>query len=270
MTFFSTLSMSELGTFLRVIQDSLAVRRHQDLFQWLHEDMQQFLPHDILITAWGDFSLGLVHLDVVSYLPGIRTTEVDHLELQPFLFDAFAKWMDSERMPIAFPLSAESLAAAEADESDFGKALGQMRSALVQGIKDERGRHDCLYVALSTQPRFEENAIQAMELLLPYIDAALRQVAHLPVQYPPALAPQTVASSNGAMQEDCEHGLSQREVEIMRWVCLGKTNHEVGTILDISAFTVKNHLQRIFRKLDVINRAQAVARVEKLRLGAHG
>jgi DNA-binding CsgD family transcriptional regulator len=44
----------------------------------------------------------------------------------------------------------------------------------------------------------------------------------------------------------------------------GKTNFEIGMILDISAFTVKNHLQRIFRKLDVVNRAQAVAKLSKM------
>jgi DNA-binding CsgD family transcriptional regulator len=46
---------------------------------------------------------------------------------------------------------------------------------------------------------------------------------------------------------------------IMQWVRAGKTNAEIGMILDISAFTVKNHLQRIFKKLNVFNRAQAVA-----------
>jgi len=37
--------------------------------------------------------------------------------------------------------------------------------------------------------------------------------------------------------------------------------------LDISAFTVKNHVQRIFKKLDVVNRAQAVAKMEAMRSG---
>ena len=51
----------------------------------------------------------------------------------------------------------------------------------------------------------------------------------------------------------------------MDWVRLGKTNLEIGMILDISAFTVKNHMQRIFKKLDVLNRAQAVAKVDTYR-----
>jgi DNA-binding CsgD family transcriptional regulator len=47
----------------------------------------------------------------------------------------------------------------------------------------------------------------------------------------------------------------------MEWVGKGKTNSEIGMILNISPFTVKNHLQRIFKKLDVMNRAQAVAQI---------
>ena len=48
----------------------------------------------------------------------------------------------------------------------------------------------------------------------------------------------------------------------MEWVRMGKTNQEIGMILNISAFTVKNHLQRIFKKLDAMNRAQAVGLIE--------
>ena len=64
-----------------------------------------------------------------------------------------------------------------------------------------------------------------------------------------------------AFSRDGQSGLSQREIEIMEWVRIGKTNYEIGMILNISAFTVKNHLQRIFKKLDVTNRAQAVERL---------
>ena len=59
-------------------------------------------------------------------------------------------------------------------------------------------------------------------------------------------------------------GLSEREIEILEWVRNGKTNIEIGMILHISANTVKNHLQRIFRKINVSNRAQAVGKLEEI------
>ena len=57
-----------------------------------------------------------------------------------------------------------------------------------------------------------------------------------------------------------DYDLSARESEILAWVALGKTNPEIGSILGISTFTVKNHVQRILKKLDVTNRTQAVGK----------
>ena len=71
----------------------------------------------------------------------------------------------------------------------------------------------------------------------------------------------SAATPQSASVDDESTRLSERETEIMHWVGNGKTNHEIGMILGISQFTVKNHLQRIFRKIDVRNRAQAVTRI---------
>ena len=60
--------------------------------------------------------------------------------------------------------------------------------------------------------------------------------------------------------------ITPREVEILGWIRNGKSNEEIGRILDISPLTVKNHVQKILRKLNVQNRAQAVARGIALRL----
>lgn len=57
-----------------------------------------------------------------------------------------------------------------------------------------------------------------------------------------------------------QHGLSKREIEIMHCLKVGKSNQEIASILKICTCTVKNHLQRIFRKLLVINRTHAVAK----------
>ncbi len=53
--------------------------------------------------------------------------------------------------------------------------------------------------------------------------------------------------------------LSTREAEIMDLVAQGLTNQQVARHLFLSEKTVKNHINRIFAKLGVVNRAQAMA-----------
>jgi len=44
--------------------------------------------------------------------------------------------------------------------------------------------------------------------------------------------------------------LTSREQEILRWIHLGKSNIEIGTILEISPLTVKNHVQKISAQVE--------------------
>jgi len=56
-------------------------------------------------------------------------------------------------------------------------------------------------------------------------------------------------------------GLTGREQEILQLLCSGKANSEIAQQLNISENTVKNHMQRVFAKLNVKTRAQAVVKV---------
>ncbi len=55
------------------------------------------------------------------------------------------------------------------------------------------------------------------------------------------------------------HGLSARELEVLRLVAAGKTNREIATKLVVSEHTVARHLQNIFAKLGVTSRTAATA-----------
>lgn len=60
--------------------------------------------------------------------------------------------------------------------------------------------------------------------------------------------------------------LSAREVEALRLVADGRTNSQIAAALFIGQATVKTHLQHIFAKLDVPDRAAAVAAGHRLHL----
>jgi LuxR family quorum-sensing system transcriptional regulator SolR len=62
------------------------------------------------------------------------------------------------------------------------------------------------------------------------------------------------------------NNLTFREKEVLQWVVQGKTSWEVGRILSMSERTVKFHLQNIYTKLNVVNRAQAVSMASRLQL----
>ncbi len=57
------------------------------------------------------------------------------------------------------------------------------------------------------------------------------------------------------------HGLTSREMEILRIMSQGLKNKEIGEKLGISEKTVKTHLNRIFRKLGVNSRSKAILTV---------
>jgi DNA-binding CsgD family transcriptional regulator len=62
-----------------------------------------------------------------------------------------------------------------------------------------------------------------------------------------------------------EHGprhrtLSRRQAEVLSWVARGKTNDQIGAVLDVSPRTIQKHLEHVFEKLGVETRTAAVMR----------
>ena len=265
MTILKNLPVDDMNMLLHVVQQSFSFRQHYQLFSWLQDDVQQFVAHDIVIAAWGDFRSGEITFDIVSPLPGIRTSNFDNKTVLAFIAPLFARWHECGHAPYAIR-SENGFSAAEISNPMTKDIMSRMRCCLVHGIKDQRGRHDCIYALLGPAELGSDRSKLTLRFLLPYIDTVFRQVTHLPEQQlnhcsvTPALEPELLEGSH------C--GISHREREIMNWVCRGKTNHEIGMILNISPYTVKNHLQRIFKKLDVMNRAQAAAKIDMVHFHA--
>ena len=247
------LTGEEADRFLRIVAGSLSITRHYQLLLWLNGELQQFVPHEILISAWGDFARWNLKLDLVSRLPGVRTAQLMRCPIDGLLKRLHSQWVEAGRQPLLV----------KADELDGTRpascscyvhsALSRMRCVLVHGVRDARGGHESLYIALGTESfargRSRERFVSLVDLVTAQIDFAFRQLAPYPLE------------ESGAEGEDGEQlDLSSREQEIIDWVCRGGTNAEIATALEISPFTVKNHVQRIFRKIGVSNRTQAAAK----------
>ncbi len=77
----------------------------------------------------------------------------------------------------------------------------------------------------------------------------------------PGRAPERPAAAGGLVEP-----LSPRELEVLRLMALGRTNQEIARELVVAPGTIKAHAASIYRKLDVANRTEAVARARQLNM----
>ncbi len=253
-----TLSAEHLDRYYRIITEGNSIRRHNELLSWLQGELQHFLPHDILIAVWGDFKASKISYDIVSALPGVRTEYSSPDTLLPLLHRWFNHWVELGKIPYTVGVGDKGFLLNRGElECPLDEALQSMKSALVHGLTNERSNHDCLYILFSAGRKLHES-IGEMHVLLPYLDTTFCRITPLVRSQASTLSQAVQFNEN---DENAYWNLSKREIEIMSWVKMGKTNIEIASILDISVFTVKNHLRHVFKTLKVANRMQAATKV---------
>jgi LuxR family maltose regulon positive regulatory protein len=101
---------------------------------------------------------------------------------------------------------------------------------------------------------------------LAHADAgSLRNYAiHLLSQFDAEPRVVTAAQEKASPASDLVEPLSQRELEVLHLIALGKTNRQIAQHLILASGTVKAHTSSIYRKLEVTNRTEAVARARQL------
>jgi transcriptional regulator EpsA len=275
----------EADSLLSLFQGALAARSQLGWSRWLQVEMHKYLPHDAVIAAWGDFKAGVLAYDVITRSPDLSAHSMPKNVVIPLMASLFQRWLASDQQPLVIegkdlPTGCPTLASLS-------------RCALVHGIKDHRSRYDCIYLFLGSAELGSPFSRQLCRVALPFIDTGFRQLPdrgqkHVVEEQAAdddefasssfGDCPFTDASSNSGFADtgfgestwgDAAAGergsaLSARELEIMQWVRMGKTNSEIAMILHLSTFTVKNHMRRIYKKLDVLNRAQAVGSLDRM------
>jgi transcriptional regulator EpsA len=210
------------------------------------------LPHDIFVAMVGDFESGNVAIDIVSALPKVRTGNCVQCGMSSVAKELYDRWSRNGYQLLSLAGELGSLLGPEQCPCPVAPMLAGAGTMLAHGLRDSRSGEDALYLLMHPEPILRERQRRMFAMLLPQIDFACRRVV--------SLGDGGDACHPSVSQE---YELTAREVQILNWIRVGKTNEETGHILNISAFTVKNHLQRIYRKMNVMNRAQAVAKLEE-------
>lgn len=92
------------------------------------------------------------------------------------------------------------------------------------------------------------------ESWIPYLKAVMNDDSPIDESLATQLLQEFTEQRKGLRLVDAD--LSDREYEILTWVAKGLTNKEISLQLEISEYTVKNHLKNLFQKLHLNNRVQ--------------
>src|SRR5574343_460884 len=241
---------------VRIMSNSLAIQSHFQLLLWMQGDFQEAVAHDVMISFTCGNHGEPLHYDIVSALPGIRTIRFPLSSIDPLRIGLHRRWQEGGGQVASATMQND--ARSSTTVTGLSEELQEMKHVLFHATADTRQRADHLYILLRRNARFNERERKLFELMLPHVDAAVRKIEELPICEPDEV------TAHWLLNSLIRIGLTPREIEILEWVRTGKTNAEIGLILQISACTVKNHLQRIFKKSNVTNRAQAVGKLDQL------
>lgn len=235
-----------------LITRAQTIRRHEELFAWLRGALHEYLPHEILIRACGDFARRHLTLDIASALPGVRTAQLEFCSIDDLLWNLHSMWLESGRRPIVLRAE-DALSSTKRCPCRVHAALSETHALLVHGIHDARDGEDTLFIASLrasfTRGRPKDRFLAIVDLLLPQIEIAYRLVTPYSI----------TENESESRARSARLNLSSRELEILEHLCRGNSNLDIARALEISPLTVKNHVQRIYRKIGVSNRTQAAA-----------
>jgi transcriptional regulator EpsA len=255
------LSSAHAESMIRAMEASVQVRRRSQFFVWAQSCLQALLPHQVLVCGayqrlrrelqFDVFQGVIVPPEALSLLGDARSA----------LWRELVRcWVDGGARPV------------QVDTATLGRLIGEteatslagsgLRSLLVHGVARPQRllEVETMFLFASTTDAVPAQAAFHAELLLPHLHATwLRMLAT-------ERDMGTTPTATQVRADDKRPPITDRECQILSGVREGKTNQQIAEELGISALTVKNHVQKILRKLGAANRAQAVAMAMRMNL----
>ena len=223
---------------IRAIESAIEVVRPDQFHAWIRGPFHALLPHDSLVCMELDKRGG------VRQAACLHHTLIDAVTME---FLDHAQHGLAVRLALAYrgnrrqTSTLDSAALKDVPRTDSEPVeRGLVHNAVIHRIRLLSGADYC--IVLVNVPADRLNRCRYLfKLLSLHLKMALSRALAAPAR-----------PNVGA--------LTPRELDILHLIARGKSNREISVFLDISAMTLKSQVARLYRKLDVQNRADAVAR----------
>lgn len=238
----------EETTIIRLLESLGQINTGAELISWVANDLQSVFPHGAFLC-----SMGKVHRAGVSPIkfyssnfPVEYFRELKHRD-SPHFSDAIRNWLESGEAQL---LDSRAVAHAEAAWLERFRASG-LQNIAAHGAFDF-ARHHVSYFSFHQIPEpLGERHRSLLNIFVPSMHIALLRILH------------NIKAQASLLPARKNRALTPRELEVLTWVCEGKTSTEIAAILGIARSTVRNQIQSILVKLRVNTRAQAAAKAIK-------
>jgi len=260
------LSPRQAQAVVRLMEAAPQVRRRYQFFVWSQNQLHPLLQHQVLVCgAYARQRKELVFdvFNSVVLSPGLLAALTNGSGA--LLRAIAAAWVDGHGRPLQLDLRL-----LQGDALSEGALLTDghgVRKVLVHGVSRPQrpAEIESLFVFAGTPEEVgADDAARHVELLLPHLHSTWQRVCAVEAEVPQLSAARLLQAR--AQLGGARPIVTERECQILSWVRDGKNNQQIGEVLGISPLTVKNHIQKILRKLGAANRAQAVAMAMESRL----
>lgn len=232
------LNEQEQVRLVRAIEAAIEVASHAGFDAWMRGPFHALLPHDSLVC---------IELDKCG---GARPVACQH---HPLIDAAAMELLDHAQhglgVRLALAYRGNRRQTCTLDRAALDDALtadgaqvdrGLAHNAVIHRIHLLSGANYCIVLINVPADRIDRYQ-HLFKLLSSHLKMALSRSLAAP------------GRENAA-------ALTPREIEILQWIAKGRSNREISVLLGISAITLKSKIVRLYRKLGVQNRADAVAR----------
>ncbi len=251
----AALNDREVEILMLNLDASLRVHEHAHFFSWTQALLQSLIRHEVLICAVRGGDPQSMRADSFSMVAADQAVFGEAFLRDASVAPGLIKlWEDRGFRPLICDVATSPIARGLLAKELEGIGATQM---LAHGTHDGEGRVTGFFVFACLPGSIVARHAYLAQLVTPFVYSAWVRTQ---------VNGRTKCNDDDTANSGKTRKITGREQEILRWVYLGKSNFEIGAILDISPLTVKNHVQKILRKLDVVNRAQAVGKALDLRI----